>query len=178
MGTSTTPAGPTPGHPVVTVTPIVPVAPKVGWFKKLETDIQKVLGIAQEGEKVAEPFVEAIFPASIPVFGILDKIFPLVTTIQQTFAAVGQADNNQAKLQAALNGIGADIDQWVTDNLPGSAEIMKADAYIQARTAAATAYINATVAFANALPAPTATTATSSGVAAAAAAIAAVKASK
>lgn len=156
-------------------TPVTP-APKVSWFHKLETDVLKVLGIAQSAEKVAEPFIEALVPASIPVFGILDQIMPVISTVQQTFAAVGQAGNNQAKLQAALTGVEGAIDQWVAANLPGSASIKNADSYIQARTAAATAYINATVAFANALPANPSTAVTSAGVAAASAAVAAVNA--
>jgi hypothetical protein len=160
------------------VTTPVTVVPKVGWFKKLEGDVLKVLGIAGSAEKVAEPFVEALLPQSAPIFGILDQIFPEVAIIQQTFAAVGQANNNQAKLQAALTGVEASIDQWVSANLPGSAEIKNLDSYIQARTAAATAYVNATVAFANALPANSATAVTAPGVAAASAAVAAVAASK
>ena len=161
-----------------TITLASPAAPKVNWLKKLGQDVLKVLGIASSAEKVAEPFVEALVPASIPVFGILDEVFPVVTTVEQAFAAVGQQSNGPAKLNAALTGVESAIDQWTTDNLPGSTTILQTDAYIQARLAAATAYINATVAFANALPASTSTSATSAGVAAASAAKAAVAAVK
>src|SRR5271155_3450780 len=153
-------------------TPVVPA--KVSWLKKLGQDVLKVLGVVAPAEKVAEPFIEALLPASVPVFGILDEIFPIITVTEQAFSAVGQQSNGPAKLNAALSGVEAAIDQWTAANLPGSAAILATDAYIQAKLAAATAYVNATVAFANALPASPATSVTSSGVAAAAAAKAAV----
>ena len=158
-------------------TPVTPVvAAKVSWLKKLGQDVLKALGIAGQAEKAAEPIVEALVPASAPIFGILDIIFPIVATTEQAFAAVGQALNGPAKLQAALGGVESAIDQWTVANLPGSAAILATDAYIQARLVAATAYVNATVAFANALPVNPATAVTSAGVAAGAAAKAAVAA--
>lgn len=155
-------------------TPVVPA--KVSWLSKLGADIKKVLGIASAAEKVAEPFVEALVPASIPVFGILDEVFPIISTIEQAFSAVGLQASGPAKLNAALSGVESAIDQWTTNNLPGSASILKADSYLQARLAAATAYVNATVAFANALPANPSTAVTAAGQAAASAAVAAVAA--
>lgn len=152
----------------------VPVK-KQSWLSKFGQDILKVLGIAQKVEQVAEPVVEALVPASIPFFGIFDKIIQVVMLGEATFAAVGQQSNGAAKLAAALPGVKAMLDQWVMDNLPGSQQILASEAYVSAKAANATAYINAAVAFLNSLP-PAATTAvTAPAVAAASAAKAAMQ---
>ena len=152
-----------------------PVAPaKQSWLSKFGQDVLKVLGIAQKVETAAEPVIEALVPASIPAFAIFDKIIQIVMLGESTFAAVGMAANGPAKLSAALPGVEALLDQWVQDNLPGSADILKAQSYLASKTANATAYINAAVAFLNSLPPAAQTAVTSPAVAAAAAAKAAV----
>jgi hypothetical protein len=156
-------------------TPVVP-APKVSWLKKLGQDVLKVIGVVQKDEPAVQSVVEALVPASAPVFAIFDEIVQIVVLGESTFAAVGLAANGPAKLAAALPGVEALLDQWVSDNLPGSSAILSAESYVAARTANATAYINAVVAFLNSLPASSQTAVTSGAVAAASAAKAAVAA--
>lgn len=154
-----------------------PVAPaKVSWLKKLGQDVLKVLGVVQKVEPAVEPIVEALVPASVPIFAIFDEIVQIVVMGESTFAAVGMASNGPAKLAAALPGVEALLDQWVSDNLPGAAAILKDEQYLAAKAANATAYINAAVAFLNSLPPASQTAVVSGAVAAAAAAKAAVSA--
>lgn len=155
-------------------TPVAP--PHVSWLKKFGQDILKVLGIVKTVETVAEPVVEALLPASIPVFSIFDEIMQIVQMGEATYAAVGLAANGPAKLAAALPGVQALLDQWVKDHLPGSAQILTAETYVAAKAANATAYINAAVAFLNSIPANPQTAVTSPAVAAASASAAAVAA--
>ena len=156
--------------------PLVPPAPHVSWLKKLGQDVLKVLGIAQKVEAIAEPVVEALLPASIPAFSIFDRVIALVTTTESAFAAVGMQSSGPAKLTAVLGAVESLLDGWVTSNMPGSADILKGEQYLAARTANATAYVNAAVAFLNSLPASAQTATTPEAVAAAGAAQAAVAA--
>lgn len=153
--------------------PVVPAPAKVSWLKKLGQDVLKILGVIQKAEPAVEPVVEALVPASIPVFAIFDEIMQIVIMGESAFAAVGMASNGPAKLAAALPGVEALLDKWVSDNLPGSADILKADSYVQAKAAIATEYVNAAVAFLNALPANSQTAVVNGAVAAASAAKAA-----
>ena len=148
------------------------------FLSKFGHDVLTVVGIIGKVEAVAEPVVETLFPASIPVFNIFDKVINLVTANEAAFAAVGQASNGAAKLQAILGAVSAELDGWVSANLPGSAEILKSTQYIQAKSAIATQYVNAVVAFLNSLPAGTATTTSASATVAAAAASAALQAAQ
>lgn len=151
-------------------TPIT-AAPKVSWLKKLGQDILKVLGVVVKVEQVAEIPVEAILPASIPAFGVFDKVMQLVGVAESSFAAAGQASNGPAKLQSILAATGKILDQYVADNFPGSAEILKSEQYIAGKTTVATQYINSVVAFLNSIPAVVApTTPTTNSVATLAAA--------
>lgn len=129
-----------------------PVVKKQSWLSKLGQDILKVLGFASKVEQAAEPIIETAFPVSIPAFAIFDKIMQIVMMGEATFAAVGLQSNGPAKLAAALPQVSAMLDQWVASNLPGGADIVKGEAYLAARTANATAYVNAAVAFLNSLP--------------------------
>ena len=155
---------------------VTPPVKKQSWLSKLGHDVLKVLGIAQKVEAIAEPVVEALLPTSIPAFSIFDRIISLVTSTESAFAAVGMQSNGPAKLNATLGAVGSLLDGWVTDNLPGGAEILKGEQYIATRTANATGYVNAAVAFLNSLPPSAQTATTPAAVAAAGAAQAAVAA--
>lgn len=146
------------------------VAPKQSWLSKLGQDIVKVLGIVTGVEKVAEPVVEALLPASTVAFGIFDKIVQLVTNIEGAYAAVGQQASGTAKLGAAVPYVESLLDQYVTDNFPGSADILKAETYLAQRAPVAESYVNLVVQFLNSLPASSQTAVTTSAIAAAAAA--------
>ena len=154
------------------VTPVVPVK-KVSWLKKLGLDILKVLSYASPIEKVAEPIVEALIPASAVAFNLFDYAVAQVTNIEAGYAAITTAPTGVAKFQAVLPLIEQGLDQWVAANMPGSSAILKADTYLQSKTFVATNIANTVVQFLNSLPAnpSTATTANATAVAAAVKAI-------
>ena len=131
------------------------------FLKKLGTDIAGVFGKINQVEKAAEPFIEAFLPGSIPFFSVFDEIADVVKTVETGAATVGAAVTGQMKLAAALPAVQQVLDQWVTQNLPGAAAILKSEQYIAGKIAAATGYINTTVTFLNSLPpSPTPTPAT------------------
>jgi hypothetical protein len=140
--------------------PIQPVGPapakvtKVSWLKKLGQGFVKVFGIVAGIEKVAEVPLEALVPATIPGFAIFDKVASLVGIAETNAALVGQASNGPAKLQAVLTTTGQLLDQYVQDNFPGSADILKSETYIQGKVGVATQFVNTVVAFLNSLEVP------------------------
>ncbi len=116
--------------------PAVP-APHVSWLKKFGQDIVKVLGFAAK----AEPLVKegaAIAEAAVPQFalpiaageGIFEKLVTWITSVEGSFAAVGQSANGAGKLQAVLAGVSGDIDSYVQANLPGTSSVLKGEAYM------------------------------------------------
>src|SRR5271165_2155167 len=133
------------------VTPATP-APKVSWLKKLGLDILKVLNIISPLEKVAEPIVEAFLPITTIGFNLFDYLVGQAVNVEAGYAAITSAPTGVAKFNTLLPIASAALDQWVQVNMPGSAEILKADSYIQAKTIWATNEVNNVVAFLNSLP--------------------------
>jgi hypothetical protein len=164
-------------------TPAVVAPVKQSWLKRFGHEVLVILGVVAKDvaplEKIAVPVAEALLPAFAPAIaagaGIFEKLLEMITTVEGTFAAVGQASNGPAKLQAVLAGIGPILDDYVQYHFPGSAAILKAEAYLASKTG----LVNAVVAFLNNLEAGmVAAVPGSSAVAAAAAAQAAVAAAK
>ena len=140
--------------PPITVTP----APaKVSWLKKLGLDILKVLNIVNPIEKLIEKPVEAFLPITTIGFNLFDYLVGQATNIEAGYAAITSAPTGIAKFNTLLPIASAALDQWVEANMPGSAEILKADSYIQAKTIWATNEVNNVVAFLNSLPVATGT---------------------
>jgi hypothetical protein len=148
---------------------------KTSWLKKLGQDVVKVLAAVAGVEKVAEPVVEAFVPASSVVFNIFDYIVGLTTTAEQAFAAAGQQTSGAGKLAAVLPDVEQGLEQWITDNLPGSADVLKSEEWLSSKSTVATSIANSIVGFLNALPASSSTSVTATGSVAAAAVQAALK---
>lgn len=176
----------------MSTSPSIPAAsaPKTSWLTRFGQAVAKILGIAAKGvsaaepivDKVAVPLAEVLLPQFTPEIQMAaswaGKAFNLILLNESTFQAVGQASNGPAKLQAVLDGIGADFDAWVTGSFPGGAELMKEETFISAKAAYLTNYVNETVAFLNKFQGSTTVQPTASAVAAASAAAAAVSSAK
>lgn len=125
----------------------------VSWLKKFGQEVGRVLGVAAKDalpiEKQIVPIAEALLPQFTPEImaadGIFEKAVDEVTTMEAAFAAVGQASNGAAKLQAVLTSMNGVIDQWVANKFPGSAGIVSGEAYVAAKAG----LINSIVAFLN-----------------------------
>jgi hypothetical protein len=159
----------------VSVTPIVP---HVSWLKKLGHAIGVALGfIAKEAVPVSEAVgavVGILDPAAQPLIlaaeSIVSKIAAQAAVTESAFTAVGQASNGPAKLQAVVNSISPEVDQWVTNSFPGAAK---------ASTLVKQGLVNSVVALLNEVDGNLALTAPPAGaIAAASAAQAAVAAAK
>ena len=151
--------------PPITVTP----APaKISWLKKLGLDILKVLNIISPLEKVAEPIVEAFLPASAVGFNLFDFLVGQITNVEAGYAAITSAPTGIAKFQTVLPIVESALDQWVQANMPGSAEILKADSYLQSKVTVATNLANTIVQFLNSLPVAAGTVASPAAVSTAA----------
>ena len=137
-------------------TPVAP-APKVSWLKRFGQEVLKVIGIvgkdAQAAEPVIVPLAETLFPAEAPLIAAgaswFDKAMNLIKINEAAFAAVGQASNGPAKLDAVAQGVEQDVDAWVQGHFPGSASIQKLEGYAAARKDLITGYTNSAVKFAN-----------------------------
>jgi hypothetical protein len=162
---------PTPSPTTITPTP------KVSWLKKLGQDVVKVLdflagkapAIAQAAGAVAETLLPQFAPEINFAENLVSKIAHQSQVTEGAFAAVGQASNGAAKLQAVLGSVGPEIDAWVTNSFPGATAVS---------TVAKTGLVNAVVSILNDIKPTLALTATASATSAAAAASAAVTASK
>jgi hypothetical protein len=159
-------------------TPVVPVvaAPKVSWLKKFGQKVEQVLGlIAKDAVPVAlaagqvVSFIDPVLAPEITVAeNLVSKIANQSLVTEAAFAAVGQASNGAAKLQAVLNAVGPEIAAWTASAFPGSSALS---------LAAQSGLINAVVAILNDIdPSLGLVTPTPSAVAAASAAVAASKA--
>ena len=131
--------------------------PKVSWLKKFGQDVMKVLGYVNTAEKLVEKPIELALPGSVIGFSLWDEAFAIVTNVEAGFAAITAAPTGVAKFQAVLPVVSQLLDQWVTDNLPGSAQILAADTYIQSKVTVATNLTNTVVQFLNSLPASAST---------------------
>ena len=147
-----------------TTPPVVPVA-KVSWLKKLGLDILKVLSIGNSVEKLIEKPVELLLPASAIAFNLWDFAFGEITNVEAGYAAITTAPTGVAKFNAVLPVISQALDQWVVANLPGSAQILAADSYLQSKVQVATNLTNTVVQFLNSLPASPQTATTPAGIA-------------
>jgi hypothetical protein len=158
-----------------TVTPIVP---HVSWLKKLGHAVGVALGfIAKEAVPISGAVgavVGILDPAAMPLIlageSLVSKIASQAAITEAAFTAVGQASNGPAKLQAVLNSVGPEVDQWITNSFPGAGK---------ASTLTKQGLVNAVVALLNEVDGNLALTAPPAGaVAAASAAAAAVAAAK
>jgi hypothetical protein len=151
---------------------------KVSWLKKVGEDLVKVFGVIAGVETVAEVPIEALLPVTIPGFAIFDKIVSLVSISETNAALVGQASKGPEKLSAVINAVGQLLDGYVSDNFPGSPEILKSEQYLQGKTSVVTQLVNSVVAFLNAIPPAQTNSTSSSTVAQASAAVHAAAALK
>jgi hypothetical protein len=115
-------------------TPATPIK-KVGWLKKFGQGVVKVLktgvSVSEKIEQAVEKPVEAVLPVTIPIFNVLDAGYEVVKTVEATFAALGQADNDTAKEAAAIEGISTLVDEWIEAKLPGYTKLVDAAAWEQ-----------------------------------------------
>lgn len=160
---------------------VVPPVQHVSWLKKFGQEVAKiVVFVAKDAvaiEHVAVPVAETLLPMFAPEInlaaGIFDKIAGLAQINEAAFAAVGQASNGPAKFNALLASVSSDLDFWVTNHFPGSAEIQKGETYVASKAT----IINGVIAFLNGINAAGATVLpTATAIAAASAARAAVAA--
>jgi hypothetical protein len=152
-------------------------APHVSWLKKFGLDIEKAVGIIG---KDAIPVVDAlgtafeiVDPALTPLVtvgeSLVSKIAQQAQITEAVFAAVGQASNGPAKLQAVINGVQPEVQAWVLAAFPGAAKLSSVQI---------APLVNAVVALLNSIDGNlTLTPPTSTAIAAASAAVAAVTAS-
>jgi len=160
-------------------TPVVvpaPTAPKVSWLKKFGQDIEKVVGIvAKDSLPVAEAAgtaIEIVDPALTPLVtvgeSLVSKIAQQAQITEAVFAAVGQASNGPAKLQAVLNAVQPEVQAWITAAFPGAGTLTQVQI---------APLVNAVVALLNSIDGNLALTPpTTTAIAAASAAVAAVTA--
>jgi hypothetical protein len=113
-------------------TPVVPATPaKVSWFKKLGQFLGKVLkAVVKDGavvEETVSPVLSTLFPQWAPLIasadGLATKILQQAAVVETNATAIGAATTGAAKLQAVLDAIGPDIDEWTAAALPGSAKL-------------------------------------------------------
>lgn len=162
---------------------VTDAVPHVSWLKKFGHAVGVALGViakdAEPVEKAAVQVAEFVAPQYTPLIqaadGIFEKGLNEVKLVEGTFTAVGQASNGPAKLQAVLSSLGPEIDAYTEANFPGSAQIIRGEAYIASKST----LINAFVAYLNSINANMApAAATVQAIAAASAAQAAVAAAK
>ena len=159
----------------VTITPAVP---HVSWLKKFGHAVGVALGfIAKEAVPVSQAIgavVGILDPAAQPLIlaaeNIVSKIAAQAAITEAAFTAVGQATNGPAKLQAVVDAITPEVNQWVLNSFPGASK---------ASTLTKQGLVNAVVALLNEVDGNLALTAPSSAaLGAASAAVAAVAATK
>ncbi len=158
--------------------PVVPAAPvKESWLKRVGHDVGVALGfVAKEAVPIAQAagsVVATLLPQFAPEINmaenLVSKIASQATVTEGAFAAVGQASNGAAKLQAVLSSVGPEIDAWVTSSFPGATALS---------ATAKAGLVNAVVGILNDIKPSLGLTATASAVSAGAAASAAVAAAK
>lgn len=115
-------------------TPATPIK-KVGWLKKFGQIVVKALKagvtVSEKVEQAVEKPIEAVLPVTIPIFNVLDAGYEVVKTVEATFAALGQADNDAAKQAAAIEGISSLVNEWIEAKLPGYTQVVDAAAWEQ-----------------------------------------------
>ena len=112
-------------------TPPVTPAPKISWLKKVGQVFAKIIHViatdAAPIEKIAVPVAEALMPQFIPLINVADGIFSNIVkeavAVETVSTAASAAQTGQQKLEAVLVNIGPVLDQWVSANFPGSAQV-------------------------------------------------------
>lgn len=113
--------------------PVTP-APKQSWLSKFGHKVGQILGViakdAEPVEKVAAATATALLPQFSSEIAYADnlatRILQQVSTTEGAFVAVGQSTNGPAKLQAVVQATSDEMNQWVTNNFGGSAQISDA----------------------------------------------------
>lgn len=110
---------------------VSPAAPHVSWLKKVGHIFGSVLRfVANEEPKIAAiatPALEAAFPqfATLIASGdaLASKIVKQILVTETLATAVGSATSSVDKANAALAGVGPEIDAWVAAAFPGSKQL-------------------------------------------------------
>lgn len=108
-----------------------PVKSSSSWLSKFGHAIGVALGfIAKEAVPIAQAagtIISIIDPVLAPEISfaenLVSKIAQQALVTESTFVAVGQASNGPAKLQAVIDSIGPEVDQWVVNSFPGAAKV-------------------------------------------------------
>jgi hypothetical protein len=146
----------------------------MSWLTKFGSTLKSIFTNAQTLEQKAEPIVESLLPASIPVFDVFDTGIEIAKDVEAGFASAGVVKGGSQKLVAALPGFGAALDAYTTAKFPGSTAVLKSEAYIASKPV----LMNAIVNYINALPETLTVAPTPSSIIVAAATSAAVSAAK
>jgi hypothetical protein len=118
------------------------------WLTKFGSVMKIIITDVDVVEKKAEPIVEELLPASVPLFNVFDIGVEIAKNVQAGFAAAGLETSGPAMLKAALPSLSAAVDQYTLAKFPGSQDVLKAEAYLAAKPV----LMNAIVQYANALP--------------------------
>jgi hypothetical protein len=119
-------------------TPVTPIStPKVSWLKRvgsaIYTGLKDVVGFlgsakVQAAEVQVANVASLLLPADAPLIqtfqAVMGKIFQQAVVSETALTNVANAGSQ--KLAAVVAEIGPELDQWVANNFPGSAQVSAA----------------------------------------------------
>lgn len=118
------------------------------WLSKFGSVMKSIFVAIPKVEAVAKPIIETLLPASIPIFNVFDELVVIAADVERSFAMAGQQTAGVAKLAASLPGLEAALNAYTLAKFPGSASILKSEAYLAAQAP----LMNAIVGYLNAIP--------------------------
>jgi hypothetical protein len=119
-------------------TPVTPIStPKVSWLKRvgsaIYTGLKDVVGFlgsakVQAAEVQVANVASLLLPAEAPLIQgfqtIMGKVFQQAVVSETAMTTITNSGPN--KLAAVVAAIGPELDQWVANNFPGSAQVSAA----------------------------------------------------